>query len=344
MKGRTVALDHLNGRAAAALIVDGVLDDFLIDPAPGEPVPGSIYQAICDRAIKGQGGVIMRLPEGPGFLRHDKNLRPGQRILAQVTGFAEPGKAIPVTQKIVFKSRYVIVTPDAPGINVSRRIRNEVEVIRLLEALDADAITKIGFGIIVRSQAEGIDQIEISQDADVTLATANAVMSETGNDIKLLASGSNAHQLGWREWAAPQQVFKEDGSFEDLGVLEMITQLHDPQVMLGRGASIYIEPTRALVAVDVNTGSDTSPAAGIKSNLACAKELPRQLRLRGLGGQITIDLAPMPKKDRHQFENALRSALKADPIETALVGWTPLGHFELQRKRERLPIAESLPI
>ncbi|MDA0362579.1 MAG: ribonuclease E/G, partial [Proteobacteria bacterium] len=104
----------------------------------------------------------------------------------------------------------------------------------------------------------------------------------------------------------------------------------------------FIEPTRALIAIDINTGSDLSPAAGLKVNLNFAKALPRQLKLRGLGGQITIDLAPMPKKDRKQFENTLKLAFKSDPIETALVGWTPLGHFEIQRKRERFPLSHAL--
>ena len=85
-----------------------------------------------------------------------------------------------------------------------------------------------------------------------------------------------------------------------------------------------------------------SLAAGIKANMACARALPRALRLRGLGGQITLDLAPMPKKDRRPFETALRQAFRADDVETTLVGWTPLGHYELQRKRARMPLAEVL--
>ena len=105
---------------------------------------------------------------------------------------------------------------------------------------------------------------------------------------------------------------------------------------------MYVEPTRALIAVDVNTGGDASLAAGLKANMACARALPRALRVRGLGGQITLDLAPMPKKDRRGFETALRQAFRGCDVETALVGWTPLGHFELQRKRVRLPLTEAL--
>ncbi len=84
---------------------------------------------------------------------------------------------------------------------------------------------------------------------------------------------------------------------------------------------------------------DTS---ALKANLATARDLPRQLRCRGLGGQITVDFAPMLKRDRRDLEQLLRSAFRADAIDTVLAGWTPLGHFELQRKRERLPIPPEL--
>ncbi|MEE9387581.1 MAG: ribonuclease E/G [Paracoccaceae bacterium] len=341
MKGRVIALDHVNGRAAAALLVDGKLHDFLIDPTGGQPAPGTLFRAICNRPLKGQGGMMLRLPDGTGFLRQGKNLRPGQQILIQVTGYGEDQKAVPVTQKIVFKSRYIIVTPGAPGINVSRRIRDEDEIIRLLEAVDGAALDNTDFGIIIRSQAEGADSDDIAQDVAATLSDAQTAMADAQAAPALILAGPGAHTIGWREWGEPDQLAQNDGSFEELGILDSIEELASAKVSLSLGASLYVEPTRALVAVDVNTGPDTSPAAGLKANLACARELPRQLRLRGLGGQIVLDLAPMPKKDRRQFENALRSAMRNDPVETALVGWTPLGHYELQRKRERLPLIEG---
>ena len=96
------------------------------------------------------------------------------------------------------------------------------------------------------------------------------------------------------------------------------------------------------MTVCVNSGLDTSPAAGLKANIAAARDLPRQLRLRGLGGQVTVDFAPMPKKDRGTLEQVLRAAFKGEGAETTLAGWTPLGCFELQRKRDRRPLAEIL--
>jgi Rne/Rng family ribonuclease len=104
---------------------------------------------------------------------------------------------------------------------------------------------------------------------------------------------------------------------------------------------MLIEPTRALVAVDVNTGPDTSPAAALKANIAAARDLPRQLRLRGLGGQVVVDFAPMPKRERHILDQVLKAAFKTDG-EANLAGWTTLGLYEMTRKRDRLPLSELL--
>ena len=123
----------------------------------------------------------------------------------------------------------------------------------------------------------------------------------------------------------------------DAGVWEEIEALRRPVVPLGQGF-MAIEPTRALVAVDVNTGADLSPAAALKANLAAAAELPRQLRLRGLGGQVTVDFAPLAKAARPRVEAALAAALRGDGIDTSVAGWTPLGHLELQRRRIRRPL------
>ena len=70
MKGRVIVLDTWGERQAAALVVDGVLQDLAIDPADDAPLPGAIYRGTVDRPVKGQGGVFLRLPGGqPGFLR-----------------------------------------------------------------------------------------------------------------------------------------------------------------------------------------------------------------------------------------------------------------------------------
>ena len=140
----------------------------------------------------------------------------------------------------------------------------------------------------------------------------------------------------------PDEVIKETNSFETMGIWDHIEKLKHSKSKLPNGASMIIEPTSAFVAVDVNTGNDFSLSAGLKANLAVAKELPNQLSLRGLGGQIIIDFAPSPKKDRKLIETALNSSFRKGKIDTVVVGWTTLGNFELQRKRERIPLSELL--
>lgn len=332
-------MDEIAGRPAAALMRDGVLDDFLLSPPDNAPpAPGAIFRAVADRPLKGQGGMVMRLPDGESALfRGAKGLKPGQVMLVQVTAYTEPGKAVPVTDRVIFKGRFVIVTPGAKGINVSRQIRDEEEKVRLLDILHGGAAPESGFGVIVRSGAEGADEAEIADEAEALIGLAAAVLADESDTPELLVDASDAQDLAWRDWPKAEVV----QGFATHGVLDALAALDQAELRLPDG-SIFIEPTRALIAVDVNTGGDFSPAAGLKANLACARALPRALRVRGLGGQITLDLAPMPKKDRRQFEQTLRSAFNKDSVETALVGWTPIGHFELQRKRERLPLPEGL--
>ncbi|MEJ8559840.1 ribonuclease E/G [Yoonia sp. GPGPB17] len=335
MKGRTIILDHIGGIEAAASLVDGKLDDILIDYEDA-PRPGAIFRAICDRPIKGQGGMMMRLPEGEtAFLRQGKGLRPGQPLLVQVTGIAEGGKAVPVTDRVLFKSRYAIVTPGKPGLNISRQITDEDARDALLGV--AHEVFDTPHGLILRSSCEGADEADIADDILAMTALADTVLTDAeGTNPEALTEGDGPHTVAWREWTGAAEVVTKTGSFAQMGVLDQLDHLAQAKVALGEGF-MFVEPTRALVAVDVNTGNDTSPAAALKANLAAARALPRALRLRGLAGQITVDFVSMSKAHRKQVEQSLRAAFKTDPIETSLVGWTPMGLFEMQRKRERPP-------
>jgi len=342
MKGRVVLLDQIGGRPAAALIVDGQIEDLLVDPAGDDPLPGAIYRAVADRPMKGQGGLFVKLPTGSGFLRQTAGIAPGQRLLVQVTGPAEPGKALPVTLRLLFKSRYAIVTPEAPGLNISRRIKDE-DARAALAALAAEGMAGAAetLGLILRSACVDADDADITEDIAAMRSLAEAVLADLDGGPELLVEGAAAQETAWRDWADPAPDEVVEGGFDDHGVAEMIDALLTARVDLPGGGHMMIEPTRALLAVDVNTGPDTSPAASLKANIAAARDLPRQLRLRGLGGQIVVDFAPMPKKDRAILDQVIRAAFKADS-EANLAGWTTLGLFEMTRKRDRLPLAQVL--
>lgn len=339
MKGSVIALGQIDGREVAALMVDGLLQDLALE-ADGL-APGAILRGVVGRPVKGLGGVFVDLPDGQsGFLRAPKGLAPGQRILVQVSGLAEAGKAVPLTQRLLFKSRHAILTPEAPGLNVSRAIRDE-ELRGELETLARAGMAGAdeSLGLILRSVCEAADDATIAEDIAQMRALAEAVLADLNGGPELLVDAPGPHELAWRDWGDVDEVDDGEGALEHSGALDQIEALLSPEVALEGGASLAIEATRALVAVDVNTGADTSPAAGLKASIAAARDLPRQLRLRGLGGMVVIDFAPCPKKDRHVVEQVLGKAFRSDAGEATLAGWTPLGNFELTRRRDRPALA-----
>ena len=342
MKGSMAVFDTLNGREAAALIVDGALADLLVDASEERIRPGAIYRARVGRPLKGQGGAILETPDGPMFLRQAKGVSQGDTLIVQASTWAEPGKATPVAARVLFKSRFAMVTPGAEGLNISKAIRDEERRVELRAILDAIKAPD-GMGVVLRTAAEGAEDDTVAEDLAALVDLASRVMAEPRLGApEMLLDGPSATEIAWRDWPAPDTTDDRPGSFARSGADDMIAALSDPRVELTGGGFMFVEPTRALVAVDVNTGADTSPASALKANLAALAALPRALRLRGLAGQIVLDLAPVAKRDRRRVEDAARGAFRSDGIETTVLGWTPLGHLELTRKRERLPLAECL--
>ncbi len=345
MKGVVVVLGHLRGQEVAARMIDGRLEDLLVALPEGALAPGAILRARVGRQIKGMGGVFLDLPGGQsGFLRQSKGLRPGQMLLVQVTGVAEPGKAVPVTPRLTIKGRYGIVTPGAPGINVSRQVRDTSEAARL-EALGAEVMAGAdpALGLILRSGAEGVDGAGVSEDLKPLRTLAEAIAADMDGPPELLLDASGPHESAWRDWTtpAPDEVAEGPDALAAHAVPEAIDALLAASVALPGGASMVIEPTHAFVAVDVNT-AEGAPAAGLKASVAAARELPRQLRLRGLGGQVIVDFAPVAHKDRATLDQVLRGAFRRDGPAVSLAGWTPLGNFELQRRRDSIPLRAAL--
>ncbi|MDJ0639771.1 MAG: ribonuclease E/G [Paracoccaceae bacterium] len=342
MKGTLAVFGEMAGHGASARIVDGQLDDLLIDPPETCMRPGAIYRAKAGRLMKGQGGMILETPDGPLFLRQAKGIGAGETLLVQVTTHAEDGKANPCTTRLLFKSRFAMVTPGAAGKNISKAIRDEerrVELRDLLEGLDVPD----GVGLVLRTAAEEADDDVVADDARAMLDLATAILCEdAGGPPEKLLEGPSSEEIAFRDWPTPDSTESGPEAFAETGVLDLVDALGSPRKMLANGAYMFIEPTRALVSVDINTGPDTTPAASLKANIDAVRALPRELRIRGLGGQIVIDPAPLSKRDRKQIESVFKTAFRNDPIETTLVGWTPLGHLELIRKRERLPLTECL--
>lgn len=388
MKGQVIVLDQpKDRRGTAALIVDGRLEDLLLAPKNARPMAGDICVVRVTRKLP-NSAAFCETQHGEGYLRDAQGAHQRDVILAQVQSLPEPGKAVTLTRRILFKGPRVILTPHAPGVNVSKKIGNAAERQRLQAAVE-HALTvhglpmKLkgkadGIGAIVRTAARSSDEAALAREIDCLLGSFSNATALLDQPQKLLTLPTgNPQDVALRDWLIPlpdaivvapdqaQSLTKQDDRegwgpsaffgdpdlaslltpdpepFESFGLWDDIGRLRSPDVPLGEG-SMGIEVTRALVAVDVNTGGDFSQAAGLKANLAAANELPRQLRLRGLGGQIVVDFAPMPKQHRKRIDEALASAFRKDPVDTNLIGWTRLGLFEIQRKRDRYPLSEVL--
>lgn len=332
MKGRVIAIHP----GAAALMVDGQLLDLLIDGAKDDPSPGDIYVVKVTRKT-GKAAAFCDIGTGAtGFLKDAKDLQSGDVLLAQVVSLPETGKAATLSARVLYKERYLILTPGREGVNLSRKIRDEQARANLLD-FSADWALE-DTGLIIREAALSAQPEDLEDDfkalnsrRDHCEAALNAQTIGRCDQVDVAA-------IAHREWAHPRPELT-DQSFEDAGVFDALEAMKRAEVNLPGNGSMFVEPTRALVAVDVNTKGDFSPAAGLKTNLAAATELPRQLRLLGLGGQILVDFAPFPQKNRRDLETAIKRAFAIDGIETSLVGWTKMGLFELQRKRERRPTA-----
>ena len=343
MKGRLILHGALAGRPAAALMIDGRLEDALIAPPDDVPPPEAVYRAKIGRPVKGLGGVFVELPGGRGFLRAGRQVPPaGQSRLVQIAAHAEPGKAPPVTDRLRLKGRLAIATPAAPGANLSRGIRGHEARARLSALAEAEiqALPE-GCGLILRTAAAAATDDEIIGELAALRARLSALTAAGNGPPAQVVDAPGPAGMARREWWTPDAAESSGDAFDAHGVADALAALAGP-VPLPAGATMSVEPTRALIAVDVNTGADVTPAAGLKANLAAADALPRHLRLTGLGGQIVIDPAPMPAPRRERMAEALKAAFRADPVDTQALSWTALGHFELRRKRVRwpLPLAE----
>ncbi len=349
---------------------------------PDIPPPGAIYRGKVTSQSNAMGIFVDIGNGQTALLRSRRKYRSGDMIVLQVTGYSEPGKACPADDRVLHKGQLSILTPGSPGVNVSRSIKDPEERERLqllvrktiadLKAAPARIGETEDLGVIVRTAAQGCEDDWLINDVGTHLQVlhdreeASAKQELPG----LIFGGAPTIVMPLTEWMPPKpdmivfwgnsdNIFdiqallsnhtwhdRIDTSivdpFDHFGVWDEIERLKSPRVELPSGGWMAVEATRAMVTVDVNTGDQFGGGAAMTANIETARELPRQLRLRGLGGQIVIDFAPLKKAHRKKIEETLKAAFRHDTVATTLAGWTPLGNFELQRKRERRPLSEVL--
>jgi ribonuclease G len=303
-------------------------------------------------------------------------LKVGQEVLVQVVKGPRGTKGARVSTRISLPGRYLVLMPDADNIGISRKIDDKHERDRLKKI--ADAIKPMGFGFIVRTEAEGRGEKDIRHDLEFLLRMWQQVQARAKTtpaaglvhqDLSLIyrtirdVFGADVHRMFIDsrieyeraievvELISPKQKSKlalysdPEPIFERFSIENEIDRLLKRKVWLKSGGHITIDQTEALTTIDVNTGkfigSTSLSETILKTNVEAAAEIARQLRLRDIGGIIIIDFIDMTSaKDRTHVVHSLERALKKDRTRTKISNISPLGLVEMTRKRTGETISE----
>ena len=324
---------------ALALIKNGRIEDFIADFRDSKnQLVGAIVVGEVDRVSRELNSSFIKLPnEKTGFLKGNKHLKSGDRIVLQSTNFTPIDKAIVVTQNVSFKGKYVIITSKNKRISFSKNVKEKETKLELLSLLENFVDSRIkDVGIIFRSICIKSSPEKILKDLKEQLRKYKDVFDNKNDSICQLVKAPNALQKAYIEWDKfdDPDIIKVKGCFDNFSVWEQILALRSEIVDLPSGGNLIIEKTQAFVAIDINTSKKSSLNSALNVNIEAVKEIPRQLRLRGLGGKVIIELGPLSKKYRKKIEETLiLNSLSSDKLRIA--GWTNLGNLELEKPRDR---------
>lgn len=297
-------------------------------------------------------------------------LRRGQELMVQVEKDERDHKGSALTSYISLPGRYMVIMPGGDAKGISRKVEQEGERKKLKEIVAAMNIPE-GIGYIIRTEAVGRTAEEITKDFENLLALyedirrrtteisgAGEVYQDKGlicrfirdyfsDDIdEVLVDSKDAYRDAKEYFSETMpkceklvKLHKEKRPiFSRFQLEEQIDQIYEKRVALPSGGYLIIEPTEALVSIDVNSGKSSSERGieetAFKTNLEAVEETARQLRLRDLGGLIVIDCIDMrEKKHDIEVEKTLKQALKMDKARVNVGRISEFGMLEMSRQR-----------
>ncbi len=305
-------------------------------------------------------------------------LSEGQEVIVQVEKEERGNKGAALTTFISLAGRYLVLMPNNPRAGgISRRIEGEErnELREALNGLNAPA----DMGLIVRTAGLGRSTEELQWDLDYLLQLWSAIKEASGErgapfliyqesnviirairdylrqDIgEVLIDSIDAQEeaLNFIRQVMPQYASKvklyQDSVplFNRFQIESQIETAFQREVKLPSGGSIVIDPTEALVSIDINSaratkGGDIEETA-LQTNLEAAEEIARQLRLRDIGGLIVIDFIDMtPAKNQRAVEERVREALEADRARVQVGRISRFGLLEMSRQRQGESLGET---
>ena len=378
-----ILIDKENERTIVAVIQDGELAELYNEKNTEKRLEGNIYLGKIKNIIPGMQSAFIDIGEEKNALVHIKDIipkasnvtgnvyedtskydiakivKPGDEILVQVKRDCNEQKGPRVTKDIKINGKLVILMPYSNFITISQKVQNEDEIKRLKEIAKKELPE--GFGVIIRTAAEGKSKEEISSEIHLLLNFWNNLLKRA-NEIK-------------NKNLAPVKIYDNDGIVgkiitdlaennleniytNDKEVVEHFETMKDKiivqkdvldkfevknkmnlerKIWLSCGGFITIDKTEALTAIDVNSGKFTGnknlEKTVLKVNMEATKEIAKQIRLRDIGGIIIIDYIDMEEeKDKEEIRNYIIECFKQDRSKVQVLEFTKLGLLEITRK------------
>ena len=296
-------------------------------------------------------------------------LKAGDEIMVQITKIPSGKKGAKVTQRISIVGKTLIYLPDTDFVGISHRIEDD----ELRESLifAAKNTKKKNEGLVIRNSAPFCKYDQISAELKflrkIYERTAEAYKSATApslvfsdfsmpvrvmrdfteHDVSKIVTGSAEQHDEIADLLKIMPGGKKiklelysgmRGMLDEAGIIDQIIETCSPRVELGNGAYLVIERTEALTSIDVNTGGfigdDSLEYTVYQTNLAAAREIARQIKLRGIGGLFVVDFIDMAEPaHRKALCDELEKALKKDRAPYKVLAMSDFGLVEFTRKR-----------
>ncbi len=307
-----------------------------------------------------------------------KILNSGQQVLVQIVKEPIGSKGPRVSTDITIAGRFLVLIPMGQYIAVSKKINNKKERRRLKGVVGS--MLPDGFGVIIRTVAQGqdkqaleddlrtvlkkwemiLDKLEKSKppallhkDLDMTESLVRDLFAKNYervliDDYQLYKSIKNyVDQIAPRMTSAVQLYKNKEHIFDHTNISEDVNSIFSPRVRMPSGGYLIFEQTEAMYVVDVNSGPYAAKQKqednSLKTNLEAAREIAKQLRLRDIGGIIVVDFIDQRNdKNRKKIYDELKKEFKKDQAKTNVIGMSDFGLVQITRQRIRPSVVRSV--
>ena len=385
---KQMLISYKGGSSKIAILEGATLVEYYSAESKTKSLVGNIYLGKVKNVLPGMEAAFVSFGEeknGVLYVADVSNSRRNskiehllskdQEILVQVVKDAMGEKGARLTGQISFPGRYMVLIPNSNTKGISRRLPDE-ERGRLDKIIRK--IKPEGFGVIVRTAAEGVNEASLKSDIDKLIIewekvsknnqgsapiliheepdiSVKVIREHLGTNFKKLLIEGGKHFEEIKEYindTSPElneiiEAYNDElDLFERYHIEDQIKKALDRKVWLPSGGHLIIDRTEALTVIDVNTGKfvgkDSLEQTVYENNLEASEEIARQLRLRDIGGIIVIDFIDMESvKRQEELLNKFKQELAKDKTRTQVFNISRLGLVEMTRKNVSAGLIES---